>query len=94
MNPSVMKSAFIEAGKQNLPVSVYIPGKVFIEAKDVEHGKVVYSVITNFARPEIGGFTAFYEDIFHPLIYRFHESVTLTATLIDNSGEVLHLQKS
>lgn len=63
LNPKFIYTAEFEAGKMNLPTSIYLPCKAFIEAKDIEDGKVVYSVITNFAKPEIGGYTAFYDDI-------------------------------
>ena len=94
MNPSLMNSACIEAGKQNIPVSVYIPNKVYIEALDVEDGRVVYSVITNFARPEIGGYTAFYEDITSAYNLSIARVRFADGKVIDNSGEVLQLHKS
>ena len=64
LNPKLIKIAEAEALKISQPVSVYIPDIAFIEAMDIEDGKIVYSVIVNFARPEIGGYTAFYEDEF------------------------------
>lgn len=93
INPKLIYFAEIEASKMFLPTSIYIPGKVFIEAKDVEDGKVVYSVITNFAKPDIGGYTAFYDEV--TAVYDLSKSRIRFADgrIVDNSGEVLIFSK-
>ena len=91
LNPKLIANARIEAGKANLPISIYIPNKAFIEAKDIENGKVVYSVITNFAHPEEGGYTAFFDEVsekFDLSKARIHYS---NGSMIDNSGETIKL---
>ncbi len=88
-NPGLIKIVENEASKKNLPVCIYIPNKAFIEAKDVENGKIVYSVIINFARPDIGSYSAFYENIssaFDLTKARVHFA---NGIVVDNSGEVL-----
>jgi len=92
-NPACMVSAKNEAGLKNLPVMIYIKDKVFIEAKDIEDGKVVYSVIVNFARPEIGGYTAFYDDIISEFDLSKSRIRYLDGRVIDNTGEVIQISK-
>lgn len=93
LNPKIIHSAEIEAAKLNLPTSVYIPGKAFIEAKDIENGKIVYSVITNFPNPHIGGYTAFYDEILSSFNISKARIRYFDGRVIDNSGEVLKLNK-
>ncbi len=51
------------ASAQNKPWSVFLPGQMFAEAKALENGQPVYTVVTNFANPANGGATMFYNDI-------------------------------
>ena len=51
LNPQYILLAEQTAGSQNLPTMIYLKDKAFIEAKDVEDGKVIYSV------PKIGYLT-------------------------------------
>jgi hypothetical protein len=89
-NLFTVKIAETEAGRQNLPVLIYLPGKAFIEAKDIEGGNIVYSVITNFAHPELGGYTAFYEDVSKSFDLSKAKIRYSNGYVIDNSGEVLN----
>jgi hypothetical protein len=94
LNPVYMISARYEAGLRNQPVMIYLKDKVFIEAKDIEDGKVVYSVITNFARPEIGGYAAFFEDIISDYDLSKAKIRYLDGRTIDNTGEIIQVSKS
>lgn len=94
LNPSYIVNAELESGKQNLPVSVYIPNKVFIEAKDIENGKIVYSVIINFAKPDIGGYTAFYEEIIASFDLSTARLRYSNGIVVDNTNEVITLKRS
>jgi hypothetical protein len=51
------------AVSQGLPLTIMTPGKVLIDAKGVEDGKVVYAVITDPVNIYNGGHTAFYEEL-------------------------------
>ena len=48
---------------QNIPYTVYLKEGVFVEARSIENGKVVYSVIQNILDVYDGGFTAFWDQI-------------------------------
>jgi hypothetical protein len=48
---------------QNIPHTVYLKEGVFVEARSVENGKVVYTVIQNILDIYDGGFTAFWNQI-------------------------------
>jgi len=62
-NPQMKLAAREIALKNNLPWSIYLPNKIFIEALAVENGKPVYAVITNLINPYLGGSTSFFEEI-------------------------------
>jgi hypothetical protein len=49
--------------ERNIPHTIYLPEGVFIEAKGIEVGKVVYAAITNIVDIYDGGYTAFWENI-------------------------------
>ena len=63
LNPAIQRNAAELAKTYNLPVEILIKDVAFIVAKDIENGKVVYAVMTNFLHPSKDGYTAFYEDI-------------------------------
>jgi hypothetical protein len=94
LNPKIIKLAETEALNRNLPASVYLPGKAFIEAKDIEDGKIVYSVITNFARPDLGGYAAFYEEISSAFDFSKARIRYADGKVTDNTGEIIHLSKT
>ncbi len=48
---------------QNIPHTVYLEEGVFVEARSVENGKVVYAVIQNILDIYDGGYTAFWNQI-------------------------------
>ncbi|MCX8009599.1 MAG: hypothetical protein N3A61_00455, partial [Ignavibacteria bacterium] len=91
MNPKLIALARAEASKFNQPISIYIPNRAFIEARDVENGKVVYSVITNFPHPENGGYTAFFDDISKSFDLSKAKLRYADGKVVDNSGEVIKL---
>ena len=91
LNPKLIANARVEAGKANLPISIYIPNKAFIEAKDIEDGKVVYSVITNFAHPEKGGYTAFFDEVSKKFDLSKARIQYSNGYVVDNSGESIKL---
>ncbi len=62
-NPQMKIEARNTAIKNNLPLSIYLPEKIFIEALGVENEKPVYAVIINLLNPYNGGSTSFYEEI-------------------------------
>ncbi len=93
LNPVFVKNARIEAGTRNLPVYIYISNTALIEARDIENGNVVYSVITNFPHPEIGGYTAFYEDVIAEYDLSRARIRYADGRVIDNSGEIITLSK-
>ncbi|HEX9251797.1 MAG TPA: T9SS type A sorting domain-containing protein [Ignavibacteriaceae bacterium] len=62
-NPQMKLQAREIALKNNLPWSIYLSDKIFIEALGVENEKPVYAVITNLLNPYEGGSTAFFEEI-------------------------------
>ncbi len=96
LNPSIISNAEKAAFEQKLPINIYIKDKAFIEARFVENGKIVYTVITNFLHPFKDGFNAFYEDI----VQKFDLSKARinygNGIVIDNTGEkiILHPRTS
>ncbi len=93
-NPELLKDVRVEALKQNLPMSIYIPYQALIEAKGIENGKIVYAVITNFAHPEQGGYTAFYEEVTGKFDLSKARIIFADRRIIDNSNEKLQIHKA
>lgn len=62
-DPSIAVSAREEAIRQNLPVSIKTVDNVIAEVCALENGAPVYAVITNFAHPYRGGYTAFHFEL-------------------------------
>lgn len=61
--PSFTIPVFELAGSLGLPVEIYIPNTAICRASEIENGKVVYLVITDFVHPSNGAFCAFYDEI-------------------------------
>lgn len=74
------------ASIQNLPVTVLTSDDIFIEAKGIESGKVVYSVITDKADIFNGGHTAFYEDIVSTINLKRSKIIYADGSIEDNSA--------
>ena len=49
--------------ERNLPISIFIKGKAFIQPVIVENDKVLYSVITNLLHPFKDGYLATFDEI-------------------------------
>lgn len=62
-NPQMKLQARDIALKNNIPWSVYLSDKIFIEALGVENENPVYVVIANLLNPYEGGSTAFFEEV-------------------------------
>ncbi|MCB0727275.1 MAG: hypothetical protein R3A12_14035 [Ignavibacteria bacterium] len=62
-NPDLVRAAHQLAISRDLPVSIVSPNKIMINVMSIEDGKPVYIVITDFADPYNGGYTAFYDEI-------------------------------
>lgn len=60
---AVLKAAKREAVRQSLPVNILTSGRVMMDAKGIEDGKVVYAVFTDLADIFNGGTAAFYDEI-------------------------------
>ena len=58
-----MQLAKQQAAANNMPLSVLLPGNIKIDVMGLEDGKIVYSVITNFAHPTIGARMMFYDEL-------------------------------
>lgn len=85
INPSGIITAREQAVNQGFPVNVLTVNKIMIDAKGIENGKVVYAIISNFADPYNGGYTAFYEDavkIFDPVNSRIDYG---NGNIVDNT---------
>ncbi len=63
LSPSEVLTARELAVRQSLPVNILTTNRIVIDAKGIEDGKIVYTVINNFADPFNGGYAAFYEDL-------------------------------
>ncbi|MBK8981466.1 MAG: T9SS type A sorting domain-containing protein [Ignavibacteria bacterium] len=59
---NLVSSAHHLASQKNLPVTILTADKVMIDAKGIENGNVVYSVITNPADIYDNSFTVFFEE--------------------------------
>lgn len=62
-NPKIRFEAMQLAEKLGLPLSIYLPEGIFIEALGIENGKPVYSLVTNLLHPFEGGQTVFFDHI-------------------------------
>jgi Secretion system C-terminal sorting domain len=51
------------ADKLNLPHTIYTPEGVFIEARGIENGRVVYAIVNNISNAINSGSVGFWEDI-------------------------------
>ncbi|MBT8377997.1 MAG: T9SS type A sorting domain-containing protein [Ignavibacteria bacterium] len=60
---NILRDARLLTAQQDIPHTIYLPEGIFIEAKGIEDGKVVYAVITNIVDIYDGGYTAFWENI-------------------------------
>ena len=60
---SVYQAAKNEAIRQNLPISIYLPEGIHIQALGIENQKVVYGVVTNLAHPIQNARVSFFEEI-------------------------------
>lgn len=63
LNPSLRYEARALAAKLDLPLSIYLPQGIFIEALGVENNRPVYSLIENLAHPFEGGKAIFIEEV-------------------------------
>lgn len=63
MYPEYQKQAEQLAGSLGLPVRIYTNDYIFIEAKDIEEGQVVYTVIVDRYRIFDNAYTAFYNEV-------------------------------
>lgn len=91
LDPSIVLQAEKIAIQEKLPINIYIKDKALIEARYVEDGKIVYTVITNFLHPFKDGFTAYYEDIsdkFDLSVARINYG---NGNVVDNTGEPIKL---
>lgn len=61
-DPASLMKARQKAIELAIPVNILTNTKVMFDVKGIEDGRIVYAVITNFADPYSGGYTAFYED--------------------------------
>lgn len=89
LNPVFVQNAEILASLNILPVHIYLSGKALIDARDVEDGKIVYTVITDFVNPFRTGYTAFYEDIIKDFDLSKARICYADGRVVDNTGEVL-----
>jgi hypothetical protein len=61
--PQLTKNAMKAATERNLPTSIFIANKVFMQPVIVENNNVLYSVITNLKHPFNGGYLATFNEI-------------------------------
>ena len=54
-NPAQIVQARNLTAEQNIPHTIYLPQGIFIEAKDIENGQVVYTIINDLLHPFNGG---------------------------------------
>ncbi len=62
-NVQLITAARELAAQQHIPYSIYLPQGIFIEARSIENGKVVYSIINDLKNIYNNGDVAFWEDI-------------------------------
>lgn len=62
-NPKLVFEAKQLAEKLGLPLSIYLPEGIFIDALGIENGKPVYSVATNLLHPFENGQAVFFDEI-------------------------------
>ena len=62
-NPAQIIQARNLTAEQNIPHTIYLPQGIFIEAKDIENGQVVYTIINDLLHPFNGGEVAYYSEI-------------------------------
>jgi hypothetical protein len=94
MYPVIEYNAKKLAEKSGQPVIIYLKEKILIEAKGIENGKVVYTVITNFFHPEINGSTLFFDEVSSKFNLNKARLVYFNGRVIDNTGEKYELKIS
>jgi len=62
-NPQIPIQAKMSAMEQGLPVNIYFPQGILIEALGLEKGQPVYGILTNPVHPFQGGQVAFFDEI-------------------------------
>lgn len=93
-NPATVMEARKLAGMQNLPVLIYVKGEIFAEARDIENGKVVYTVIRNFLHPFENGSAEYIEDISLEYDLTKAKLVYNNGNIVDNTGEEFQINIS
>ena len=63
LNPKVEFEAKQLAEKLGLPISIYLPDGIFINALGIENGKPIYALITNLAHPFENGQVVYFEHV-------------------------------
>ncbi|MFZ1519289.1 MAG: T9SS type A sorting domain-containing protein [Ignavibacteriaceae bacterium] len=62
-NGQIIFEARTLAEKLGLPHTIYTPESVFIEARGIENGKIVYAIVNNVSDPINSGSVGYWEDI-------------------------------
>jgi hypothetical protein len=83
LNPKLAIEAKLLAERLGLPISVYLPQGIFIDALGIEKGKPVYAVVTNIARPSENSSVVFFQEVLDT--YNLSESrIHYSKTLVIN----------
>lgn len=90
-NPNMYIEARKLAGLYNLPVLIYVKDKAFIEARCIENGKIVYTVIRDFYHPFNNGSTGFIENISLEYDLTKAKLVYNNGNIVDNTGEEIQM---
>ena len=84
--PTKVREARLLAISKSQPVNILTTGRVMIDAKGIEDGKVVYAVFTNLCDVYRGSYCAFYDEV--KMLYEIHSSRIDygNGNIIDNTG--------
>jgi len=93
-NPLMVVDARKLAGMQNLPVMIYVKDAVFAEARGIENGRVVYTIIRNFLHPFDNGSAGFIENISSEYDLTKAKLVYNNGNIVDNTGEEAQIKIS
>jgi hypothetical protein len=93
-NPLMVIEARKLAGLQNLPVLICVKDKAFIEARGIENGKVIYTIIRNFLHPFENGSVGFIEDISSEYDMTEAKLIYNNGNIVNNTGEETQIKIS
>lgn len=84
-DPQMTVEARAKALSLSFPINILSADNIIIDIKALEDGRPVYAVITDFANPYNGGYTAFYEELSSVISFSNSKVMYADGRVIDNT---------